>query len=380
MPKHFKIFKKLSSLLIILAILAAFLPNFYKSSAATLTTIYDRLSTVEQSQTTGVDHYIVFTPATQVSGGTNSVLVLQFPDADDGLWCRTAGTDLVVSGITEDSSTALPGTLSAKCTQGSGASSYDKIYICATGTNTWSAATKYGVSVKDGTIAKLGTPTAANNIKVTATTGTAATCTDPTAVDSGSFSLSILSDATVSVTATVDPLLSFSISQTALDFGTFSSTTVRYTTGGASSGGSTSEPANGQPSVLTLSTNAPNGAFISARSKGDGTGAEGNGSAGLYKSSSPTKLIAATAPNAVSSGTESYALYLKNAASNLSIASGFGATGATALTTSSQTIATASGPLSSNNTVDLVLKAAISSSTASGNYSDVIYLTATGKF
>lgn len=380
MKNRIKILIKSVSALTILAILITFLPPVFQSRGATLTTIYDRLSTVEQSQTAGVDHYVVFTTTGAVSGGTNSVLVLQFPDADDGLWCRTAGTDLTVAGITEDSATALPGTLSAKCTQGSGADSYDKIYVCASGSNTWSAGTKYGVSIKDGTIGKLGTPTAANNIKVTATTGTAASCTDPTPVDTADFALSILSDATVAVSATVDPLISFSISDTTIGFGTLSSSSVRWATSDET--GSTSEPGAGNPTQVSVSTNAPNGAIISARSKGNGNGAEGNGSAGLYKSSSPTKLIAAVASSSVSAGLEGYGLYVKNVGSNLTAASGFdnNGSGDLAISTTSQTILSASAPLSSNNTADIALKASVAGSTTSGIYSDVIYLTATGKF
>ncbi|PIR72194.1 MAG: hypothetical protein COU42_02110 [Candidatus Nealsonbacteria bacterium CG10_big_fil_rev_8_21_14_0_10_36_24] len=179
---------------------------------------------------------------------------------------------------------------------------------------------------------------------------------------------------------TLDDLsISFSISDLAIGFGDFSSTDVRWTT--SNEAGATSQPANQNPTYITIATNAPNGAIVSARSQGDGTGIEGNGSAGIYKSSSPTKLIAATACTTVTNGTESYALYVKNIGSNLTADSGFnGGTCSGIISTIGQTILTASVPLSTNNTADIALKAAIASTTAAGSYADVIILTATGRF
>ena len=377
-----KKFFKLSLAILALVLIAGLAGKFV--FAATLTTIYDRLSDVEQSQTANVNHYLVFTPTTIVDPGDTeySILKLQFPDADDTQWCRTAGA-LSATTITEDTSTGLPGTLSATCTQGSGASSYDTIFVCSSGvSNAWSAATKYGVKVVDST-GILGTTTAANNIVVSVTTGThASACGEPSAtVDTGSFALSVLSDATVGVSATIDPVITFSISDLAIGFGTFSATTKRYTT--ADETGTTSASGNGQATILTIQTNAPNGALISGRSKGNGTGVEGDGSAGLYKSSSPTNLIAAAASSAVATGTEGYGIYLKNVTNTtgtLSIDEGFDDDTTTdlAVSVTNQTLASASAKVDA--TVDLTGAAAIASTTSAGSYTDVITLTGTGKF
>jgi len=173
---------------------------------------------------------------------------------------------------------------------------------------------------------------------------------------------------------TLDDLtISFSISDLAIGFGDFSSTDVRYAT--SNENGDTSEPTSQNPTYITVSTNAPNGVIVSARSEGNNSGA------GIYKSSSPTKLIAAAACTTVANGTESYALYVKNVDSNLTPASGFNGEACTGtISTIGQTILTASVPLSANNTADVALKAAINSTTAAGFYADVITLTATGKF
>ncbi len=378
MSKLKKIF--LGSLLLVL--LGGILSSFYFSAkAGTLTTVYDRLSRMRAGLTSGVDHTIVFTPATTVdaSGGGYAILKLEFPDNQDASWCATAGTDLTVVGSTEDGATALPGTLTAKCTQG-GAGTGDAIYVCASGASaTWTSGTKYGVKVSDGTTAKLGTySTPLSDIKVTVTTGTDPNaCGDPTTTaDTGSLALAVIADDQLAVTATVDPLFSFSISQNSLDFGTFSNTNKRWATGGAGSGGSTTEPGAGQPTQITISTNAPNGAVVYARSQGDGS------SAGLYKSSSPTYLIPAVASSAVSSGSEGYGLYVKNAGANLTVDEGFDNDGVSdvAISTSDQLIVSASGSLSSGNTADITLVAAISASTPAGSYQDTITITAAGKF
>jgi len=188
-----------------------------------------------------------------------------------------------------------------------------------------------------------------------------------TGVDSGVAAFAIVSGVTVS--ATVAETLTFTISDTAIGFGEIGTGSIRYAT--ADEAGSNSEPANGAPSVLTLSTNASGGAIITIQDVGNGTD-----TAGLY-SSGASHTISATAPSAVAAGTESYAPYGKNAASGLSIASGFQSNGGTAVTRSPQTFITASGPLSSNNTADLAAKAGISGSTPAGSYSDTLILIAT---
>lgn len=195
-----------------------------------------------------------------------------------------------------------------------------------------------------------------------------ATCT--TEVDSGNVAFAIVSG--VSVSATVAESLTFTIEDSALGFGEISTGSIRYATDDES--GSNSEPGAGDPSQLTLSTNAADGATITIEDVGNGSTA-----AGLYNSAA-SKLISATAPSAVAAGTESYAPYGKNAASGLSIATGFQSNGGTAVSRDPQTFITASGPLSTNNTADLALKAGVSATTEAGSYSDTIILIATPQY
>jgi len=103
--------------------------------------------------------------------------------------------------------------------------------------------------------------------------------------------------------------------------------------------------------------------------------------AGLYKAVAPTHTITATYANNVSTGNEGYALYVKNNASGITITSGWsGSTATNTISSTLQTIATAAGPISSNNTADIALDAAIASSTPAGAYSDSITLVGTGKY
>ncbi len=148
----------------------------------------------------GEVHQVFFNPATSLPGSSNTV-VFDFPDGDDGQWCRTAGVDLSVSGISSpegvtENATPLPGTLTADCVQGSGSSSVDTITVSGVGPLV--AGTLYGWSVTDGSIAKLGTPPPAQGLIVNLTTTNGVT-----PIDTFQFFLSVLSSDQVVVSAEV---------------------------------------------------------------------------------------------------------------------------------------------------------------------------------
>lgn len=77
--------------------------------------------------------------------------------------------------------------------------------------------------------------------------------------DSGSGSVSIISNDVVNVTSTVDPYITFTVSDNTIGFSALSTSTGRWATGdltgGDASGGSTPTAAH----TLTLATNAPSG-------------------------------------------------------------------------------------------------------------------------
>lgn len=165
--------------------------NFSNVRAGALSNVKDRLNRQIQNLTSGVVHTFVFTTESAVSGGAgNNLLRIYFPVADDGLWCRTAGS-LSVSGCTEEGATALPGSLSASCTQ-----SNDIITI--TGVNNLSAANKYCVQVDDNGPGDLGTPSASTTGVITIKTNDGTND-----IDSAIFAVDIITNDQVTVSASV---------------------------------------------------------------------------------------------------------------------------------------------------------------------------------
>src|SRR3989344_3173356 len=159
--------------------------------AGDLTLLRDRLNRQKQNFTSGIEHAIVFTTELAVSGGAgNNRVIIDFPGADDALWCRTAGT-LTPTGCTEDGATALPGTLAASCTQ-----TNDQIVV--TGVDDLLAATKYCVGINDTGTGDLGTPSASTNGIINVTTNNGAAN-----VDTGILVVDIVTDDQITVMARV---------------------------------------------------------------------------------------------------------------------------------------------------------------------------------
>lgn len=247
----------------------------FSSQAASLTAVYVYLSRVKAglNGTAGntLEVVLAITPASSIpTGGT---VTIEFADDADTQWCRTAGS-LTVAGVTSSSAdlaatnwdidSALPttGTLSAACTQGSGASSVDKITITAVDALT--AGTTYGVQLSNNT-GLLGTASSAGSQEITVTVS------QGTTIDSKTFRLYLVSDDQVVVSATVSaaPTVNCTISANTVNLGTL------YP-GGAYAVGS-----------HTISTDTTaSGYYWAAYGTGDGST-----DAGLYKSTATTKLL-----------------------------------------------------------------------------------------
>lgn len=361
--KNKKIFFNIS-LLLVFFIMGIVLYPILTIKAAALTTARDYLNRNQENLTTGVTHEIIITPATNVSGGAGvNVLSIIFPDGDDGNWCRGTGSLTTATSSLKESATALPGTLVAACAQGSGGSSYDTITI--TGVNNLTAGTIYGVKIS-GNAAALGTPanTTTGVITIETNNGT-------TDVDSSNVTADIIASDQVTISGQVDSTLTFAIDDTAIGFGSITSSSVRYATDDAS--GSASEDSSGDPVQLTASTNADDGLVIEIRDLNS------NSTSGLYSADSGTTL-ASVASTLVSAGSEEFGVYAKNA-SSLTIAEGFDNDSDTdvSISTSFQTIASTTAPVSSG-TVDIQPLAAIAATTPSGSYADTLTIIATGKF
>ncbi len=343
-------------LLTLLLLVCIIVPAFNVKAASMPARDYMNRNTA--NLTTGVTHEIIFTPATMTSGS----LILIFPDADDGLWCRTAGSLATATTSLHDSATALPGTLSASCTQGSGASNYDTITI--TGMGSITGGSTYGVRISGNTGA-LGTTSSATTSIVTVKTNNGSD------VDSRNIALVTVANDQISITGKVDPTFTFGITDTQIGFGTITSAALRHAT--ADEVGAASAPENGAPTTISASTNAQSGLVIEVRDQNAAAGS------GMYNSS-PETTLTSRASTAVSAGTIGFGVYGKNA-SNITLDEGFDhdSDSDLAISTSFQTIASAAAPVSSAS-FDLAAVSAVAASTAPGDYADTLTLVATGRF
>lgn len=250
------------------------------TQAATLTAVYLSLSRLKAglngSAGQRVEMILAIAPSSTIP--TAGTITIEYPDSEDGTWCRTAG-DLVVTATASaavdlptsnweiDAQLPTSGTLTASCSTGSGAGSIDKITIMNVGQLT--GGTTYGVKLANGTTGVLGTngTTGEHEITVKASSGST--------LDSKSFKISLLSDDAVVITATVSamPTINCSINDNAVSLGTL------YP------GGSYATTA---AEVHTISTSTTGSGYYWAVY---GTG-DGSIDAGLYKSTPTTYLIA----------------------------------------------------------------------------------------
>ncbi len=280
MKKKYSLPTIFSTILLTLFLFLVVFPSF-KSNAGTLDGLYFYMSrmkaNLDGSSGQEVEYVLAFAPDQSFSSGGQ--VDIYFPISDGGEWCRNAGT-LTVAGVAAsavdlgstlyDIDSALPdsgGGLSASCTVGNGSSTVDTITISGLGALT--GGTTYGVKISNGSSAGvIGTSstTGLRTITVEVTQGSS--------IDSMAFSVYIISNDQVVVSATVSaaPSVNCTISTNTVDIGTLypggSFATATHTIG-------------------TSSSNA--GYYWAAYGQGDGSA-----DAGLYKSSATTYLIAST--------------------------------------------------------------------------------------
>ena len=196
------------------------------TQAATLSAVYVFLSRLKinlnGTGTQAVEMILAIDTSTPVASG--STIKIEFPDAEDTRWCRTAGA-LTVAGVASSAvdlttppsnwsiDAALPGTLSATCTQGA-AGTVDTITISNVGALT--AGTTYGVKISSGT-GIIGTDSTAGDhiLNISVNVG-------GVPVDSKSIKIYLVNDDTVVVTATVADIayVSCTIESNSVNLGT----------------------------------------------------------------------------------------------------------------------------------------------------------------
>lgn len=177
----------------------------------------------------------------------------------------------------------------------------------------------------------------------------------------GNFGATVINFGTanqVTVSATVEPILTLAVTNTAIDLGVLSTT---------------AETDSGTDTNVAVTTNANSGFSILA-------------SATAFTGASSSNVIPFVARNAQAAGTEGFSLdvatvnAISTGTGTLSAAAGFnGATGSTAVSTTAQTIASSTGT-AANGSVDVNYRANISAITEADAYSTTVTYTVTGNF
>lgn len=361
--------KKLFSAITIFSILLTSFVGFSnKAMAASVTTFSDTLSTLAAS--TAANHTIYFVTPTGVASGQTVTLTfdadftgvssidetdLDFAEGDSGT-CTTASyteETLVASGATSSQWNASASG-SVITFESGGASATVTAARCIRikiGTNATSGVTG-GEQISNGVAAN------AHSVTIGGTFG-----------DSGTASIDIIADDSVNITATVDPTITFTISDTAVGFGTLSSSAATYATSDAT--GTTSLPGDTSGAhEMTVATNAASGYTITY-----------NG-ATLTSGGNTIDVATISSDNDGTPGTEQFALGIDDNGSNVTVASGYDLAGTNSynfVAGTTTTIASETGA-TTTETIDVQYIANIATTTEAGSYSTNITYIATGNF
>lgn len=363
----------ISKLLLVMLILAAngFGPK--KAFAATITSYSDTLTRLAQN--VPANHEIFFVTPTGVAstqtviltftGFTSaSVNAILFSDLD-----FASGSTNVCSSATYTEQTLVAS--GATSSQWNAAAATAAITFTSGGTSATVTANKC-IRIRIGTNAVSGT-TGVNQIANPVSAATAASiAVTGTFTDVGNLSVDIITNDQVTVTATVDPTITFAISQTSVTFGTLSSGTGRWATngGGANAAAATDPTASNTAHTLIVSTNAASGYVITYN-------------APLLTSGGNTIAAATiTGDSDGAPGTAQFALCGKATAGSPTVVSGYvcGTNSDYNFATSTTTTLASHNAPASSDTVSVAYLANISGSTPAGSYTSIVTYIATGTF
>lgn len=390
-------FKRIAAALTALATVGSTFLTFAPARAASYTNASDTMSRLKIS--TQADHVIRLTLPSGVtfdgSSTTSDALVINFPDtftsSASGTWTAADfsfndGTARTIAAV------ATPGTngFDVSCTNGANnvgvvvdtTSNAFKVkpcgasYTSSTSTSTITFTINGTTGAGGGTLAN---PSSAGSYTVSAS----GTDLGVENTHSSQFAVSVMDDDQVTVTATVDPTITFDIDiQSAC--GSESAAPYSVSLGTLST---TSVTTASSRICLGLDTNAAGGAIVTV---------QGSGSADALESAATGDSIgttyAAGAPTLLSAGTEGYGLCVAATSvvtgSATAVAPYNGACGSDFVggvdSAAPQQIITTNGAAvdgTANNTAEIRVRAAISSTTAAAtDYRDVLTFIATGTF
>ena len=212
--------------------------------AAALTAKSDTMSSLKIS--TLANHDIQFTSPTGVASG--QTIIITFP-ADFSI---AAAMDFTDMDVLDDTVNVTLAATPAGATWGAVRTSATVITL-TNGTTAVAAASV--IRIKIGTNAT-NQSTGVRQITNTTTSGPKVIAISGTFTDTGNITVNILDDDQVSVTATVDNSLTFSISDPTIGFGTLVTANARFANG-ATTG--TNGPTSAAAHTLAIATNAPTG-------------------------------------------------------------------------------------------------------------------------
>ena len=325
-------------------------PNVF---AAAITSASDTMSS--QKVSTNSSHVIKFTTPTGASDNTDTIIIT-FPTGFDFTRKATSTVSFThgpTTGLETTETIGLPGSATDWSAAFSGTAST---------TLTLTAPT-------DG----VGAASVASNDKLIFTYS-AASSTNPAAPstygiaisgafgDTGTITVSILTDDQVAIDATVAQSITFSVSDNTISFGTLASGAARYASGTGAGDSSEVEAHN-----LIVGTNAANGYTMTA--------------SGTTLTSGVNTITAIGAANTASSpGSEQFGLRLTASGGNGVVAAPYSASGFALDTASFPDVVATSTSSSANTTYSARYIANITSNTEAGSYTSTLTYTATANY
>jgi hypothetical protein len=349
-------FQRVIHIIVVVAFLAMTAPFALPAQAATVTSFSDNLSRLAVS--TLANHTIQFVTPTGITAGQTFTLTF---DAD-----FTMGS-FSVNNVDMATATTCGGAFSDKTLAASpsgatwGVAQSGQIITFTSGTDTVTAT--HCVQVEIGSNATSG---ASGTIQITNPSGaqTASLVLGGTMADSGTLGIAIVAAGgdQVSITATVDPTISFATTDSTIGYGTLTSSGARWANG-AATGSGTEVTAHD----LTAATNAASGYTIYVLG------------ATLTSGLNSIDAIGGSA-TASNPGTEQFGIKVSaSGGSGGAVAPYASANYAYNATTTQDDIATSATP-STTTTYSITYIANISATTEPGSYATTLTYTATGLF
>ena len=244
-----KLNKISNSILILVIILVCFGVGVMFARAASVTNFSDTMSRLATS--TASSHIIKFTTPTGASDSTDTIIIT-FP-SDFNFTGKAATSSVTFThGATTgaENTETLAASPSATAWGAAFSGTQNRVYTLTAPTDGIGTA---AVAASDIIIITYNNSSSTNPT----TAGAYVITISGTFGDSGSAAVRILSDDQVRITATVDPTLTFTISDNDIGFGSLSASDARFATGDAV--GTTTEAA---AHTITASTNARSGYII----------------------------------------------------------------------------------------------------------------------